>query len=223
MYAVWGTDLATHLKDTAWHRALAAAGAERLQVNIDDDEVSAAMRIPTFDQPIGAIVSLWLDDGADEGQVGAVVGTVARLHHGYRVDERRPIVPPESWDGSRADTLANVAVLRRPDELTQEEWLHRWLVDHTPIAKATQATFGYLQNVVVKPVTDDAPFISAFVEELFPSEAITDMHAFYGSGGDDAELNDRLTRLMASVARIGADRDLDLVPSSRYLYSLARA
>ena len=74
---------------------------------------------------------------------------------------------------------------------------------------------------MVEPVTEGAPYISAFVEELFPSAAITDMHAFYGSGGDDAELNDRLTRLMTSVARIGADHDLDLVPSSRYLYPLA--
>ncbi len=223
MYAVWGTDLAAHLKDAAWHRALASAGVERLQVNVDDDDVSAAMRIPTFDQPIGAILSVWLADAAELGSIDPVVSTIAQRHHGYRVEEHRPIDPPESWDGSRADTLANVAVLRRPDELTQEEWLHRWLVDHTPIAKATQATFGYLQNVVVEPLTDAAPFISAFVEELFPSEAITDMHAFYGSGGDDAELNDRLTRLMASVTRIGADRDLDLVPSSRYLYSLATA
>jgi hypothetical protein len=221
MYAVWGPDFATRLKDPAWHEALAAAGAERLQVNVDDADVAAAMRIPTFDEPIGAIVSVWLADGADPASVGAVVGKVAEQHHGYRIDERRPIDPPEAWDGSRAETLANVAVLRRPDELTQEEWLHRWLVDHTPIAMATQATFGYLQNVVVEPVTEDAPFISAFVEELFPSEAISDMHAFYGSGGDDAELNDRLTRLMASVARIGADHDLDLVPSSRYLYPLA--
>ena len=28
------------------------------------------------------------------------------------------------------------------------------------------------------------------VEELFPSAGMTDIHAFYGSGGDDAELND---------------------------------
>ena len=66
------------------------------------------------------------------------------------------------------------------------------------------------------------PFVSAFVEELFPTAAITDMHAFYGSGGDDAELTARLTRLMTSVARIGADRDLDLVPTSRYLVDLTR-
>jgi hypothetical protein len=220
MYAAWGSDLAAGLKGPAWHEALAAAGVERLQLNLDDEAVAAAMRIPVFDRPIAAIISVWLADGADPAAVNVVVGQVAERHHGWRIVERRPIDPPESWDGSRADTLANVAVLRRPDELTQDEWLHRWLVDHTPIAMATQATFGYVQNIVVEPVTDEAPYVSAFVEELFPSEAITDMHAFYGSGGDDAELNDRLTRLMASVARIGADRDLDLVPSSRYLYSL---
>ena len=117
------------------------------------------------------------------------------------------------------DTLANVAVLRRPAELARDEWLHRWLVDHTPIAIATQATFGYVQNIVTRPVTDDPPrVVDALVEELFPSAGMVDMHAFYGSGGDDAELNDRLTRLMASVTRIGFDHDIDLVPSSRYVY-----
>ena len=119
------------------------------------------------------------------------------------------------------DALANVAVLRRPDELARDEWLHRWLVDHTPIAIATQATFGYVQNIVTRPVTADPPrVVDALVEELFPPAGMTDMHAFYGSGGDDAELSDRLTRLMASVARIGSDHDIDLVPSSRYVYEL---
>ncbi len=119
------------------------------------------------------------------------------------------------------DTLANVAVLKRPDDLDRDEWLHRWLVDHTPIAISTQATFGYVQNVVTRPLTDDPPRqVDALVEELFPSAGMVDMHAFYGSGGDDAELNDRLTRLMTSVARIGFDHDIDLVPSSRYVYDL---
>jgi hypothetical protein len=220
MYAIWGSDVASSLKDSSWHGALAAEGVERLQLNLDDADVAVAMRIPTFAEPISAVVSVWADDAEPDG-LNSLMDQVAERHHGWAVDERRPISPSESWDGSRADTLANVAVLRRPEELTQDEWLHRWLVDHTPIAIETQATFGYLQNVVLDAVTDRAPFVSAFVEELFPAEAISDMHAFYGSGGDDAELNDRLTRLMASVARIGADRDLDLVPSSRYLYSLA--
>ena len=224
IYAVRGADQ-SQLHDPAWHARLAAAGAERLQLNLDDDAVAGAMRIPAG-EPITAVLERV--DGRRGGprrprtRAGRARRAAAGRVDGWVVDERRPIDPPESWDGSRLDGLANVAVLRRPAELTQEEWLHRWLVDHTPVAIETQATFGYVQNIVVEPVTDDAPFVSAFVEELFPTAAITDMHAFYGSGGDDAELTARITRLMASVARIGADRDLDLVPTSRYLIDLSR-
>ncbi|WP_134741310.1 hypothetical protein [Nocardioides sp. 503] len=218
MFALWGPDLTTALHVPALRDALAAAGAERVQLNVDDEHVAAAMRIPTFAEPIGAIVSVWTC-GAAESVVKVLAGVVTRVA-GWEVEERRPIDPPEVWDGTRGQGLANVAVLRRPAELTQEEWLRRWLVDHTPVAIATQATFGYLQNVVVRPVTEDAPPVSALVEELFPIEGMSDMHAFYGSGGDAAELDARLTRLMTSVARFGADRDLDLVPTSRYLYSL---
>jgi hypothetical protein len=224
MFALWGPDLTTSLHSAALHEALAAAGVERLQVNVDDAHVAPAMRIPTTDEPIGAIVSVWTPGPADV--VTAALRPVADRIAGWEVEERRPIDPPESWDGSRGEGLANVAVLRRPEELTQDEWLHRWLVDHTPVAIATQATFGYLQNVVVASVTPDSDVpgaleVSALVEELFPIEGMSDMHAFYGSGGDDGVLNERLTTLMTSVARFGADRDLDLVPTSRYLYPLA--
>lgn len=217
MFLLWGDDLATSLHDSSLRDALRDAGVRRLQLNVDDEPVTAAMRIPHFDAPVCAVVSTW---GADPAAVGAVLGGVARVH-GYAVDERRRLDPPEAWDGSRADALSNIAILRRPADLDRAEWLRRWMVEHTPIAIRTQATSGYVQNIVTGPVTPDAPPVDALVEELFPSAGITDMHAFYGSGGDDAELNRRLTDLMASVARIGADRDLDLVPTSRYLYELA--
>jgi hypothetical protein len=221
MYAVWGDDLATKLLDPALHERLASVGVTRFQVNVDDDAVAPAMRIPTFDEPIGAIVSAWTArDGEPDGPVTEVLAPLATRLAGYEIYERRPIPPPETGDGERMDTLANIAVLRRPEEQPREEWIHHWLVDHTPVAKVTQATFGYVQNVVVRPVTEGAPRIDAMVEELFPSAGMTDMHAFYGSGGDDAELNERFTKLMTSVARFGADRDLDLVPSSRYVYDL---
>ena len=47
-----------------------------------------------------------------------------------------------------------------------------------------------------------------------------DIHAFYGSEGSDEELGRRMTRLMESVATMGADRDLDVVPTSRYVFDL---
>lgn len=221
MYAVWGDDLATKLLDPSLRDRLAAVGVTRLQVNVDDEAVAPAMRIPTTEEPIGAIVSVWTAlDGEPDGPVTEVLADVATRLAGWEIYERRPIPPPAVADGERMDTLANIAVLRRPEDQPREEWIHHWLVDHTPVAKSTQATFGYVQNVVVRAVTDDAPRVDALVEELFPSAGMTDMHAFYGSGGDDAELNDRFTRLMTSVARFGADRDLDLVPSSRYVFDL---
>jgi hypothetical protein len=212
MFLVWGdTSL---LRDPGLHERLAAIGVRRLQVNLDDEAVSGALRLQTFDSPV---VSVWTE--GDAGEVAAVLAAPDATVAGWEVDERRPLDPPEAADGSRADALANVAVLRRPDELDREEWLHRWLEHHTPVAIETQATFGYLQNIVLGPVTPDAPRVDAIVEELFPSAAMGDMHAFYGSGGDDAELSRRIIRLMESVATIGADRDLDLVPTSRYLYA----
>lgn len=223
MFALWGDDLAADLLGATLRDSLQSLGVTRLQVNLDDEPVAAAMRIPATEPPISAILSTW--DGVADDLVAVLsalpaVGRVA----GWEVEERRPIAPDEAWDGSRLDALANIALLRQPDELSHEEWLHRWLVDHTPVAIATQDTFGYVQNVVVGPVTSataDAPAVAALVEELFPSAAMTDIHAFYGSGGSEAELSDRMEKMMASISRFGADRGLDLVPSSRYLFELS--
>ena len=218
MYAAWGDDLPGRLRDDKLHTRLERAGVRRLQLNLDDEDVAPAMRIATGPDQIRAVVSAWAD--ADDEVTRALRGATDQLA-GWEVDERLPIPPPETPDGVRLDALANVAVLKRPDDLSREEWLDRWLVDHTPIAMATQASFGYVQNVVARTLTDDAPRqVDALVEELFPSAGMVDMHAFYGSGGDDQELHDRLTTLMASVARIGFDHDIDLMPSSRYVYQL---
>jgi hypothetical protein len=217
MYAAWGDDLPSRLRDDRLHTRLERAGVRRLQLNLDDEDVAPAMRIATGPDHIGAIISVWADS---EDDVTSVLRSATDRLAGWEVDERLPIPPPETPAGVRMDALANVAVLTRPDDLARDEWLHRWLVDHTPVAMATQATFGYAQNVVTRPVADPPRQVDALVEELFPSAGMVDMHAFYGSGGDDAELDDRLTRLMTSVSRIGFDHDIDLVPSSRYVYEL---
>ena len=62
--------------------------------------------------------------------------------------------------------------------------------------------------------------ISAIVEELFPIEATSDLHAFFGAA-DDADLNDRMTRMVASTSAFGANRDVDTVPTSRYVLRTA--
>lgn len=199
--------------------ALASAGASALQVNLDDAAVAAAMRFGPGD-PVAAVVSVWA-----EGDPHAIAGLVSDAVGGapidaYLVTERVRLDPAPVPDGTRSDVLAQVALLRRPEGMSLEDYLAYWMLEHTPIAIRTQATSAYVQNVVEEVLTPGSPELSGIVEEHFPMAAISDPHAFYGSGGDDEELNRRMAELMASVRRFGADQGLDLVPTSRFFWSL---
>ena len=204
-----------------WRAELGDAGVVELQVNVRDDAVAGALTIQHLEQPIETVVST---SGGDVGTdiLRILSGDVENLV-GWEVEERKPLPPPPVPDGVRADALANVAFIRKPSETSYDAWLQHWHGPHTQVAIQTQATFGYVQNRVVRPLTPDTPPVDAIVEELFPIAAVTDVHAFYGSEGDDAELSRRITELMESVAVLGADRDIDLVPTSRYVWRLGQA
>jgi hypothetical protein len=219
IFALHGDALGVTLLGTAFRDRLVAAGVHRVQVNLDDADVAAAPLRFGPGTPIRAVVSVWAD--APLAEVIEVVRGVDPTADGWEVEERRPLEPPPVPDGERADALANLAFLRRPADMSHEAWLEDWLERHTSVAVETQGTFGYVQNPVLAPLTPAAPEVAGIVEELFPMSAMTDSHAFYGSGGDDAELQRRFTRLMESVARFGADQRLDLVPTSRYAWTLA--
>jgi hypothetical protein len=189
-------------------------------VNLDDDDVAPALRFGPA-EPITAVVSAWLGSADTAAVVSAVADAVDEPEvHAYRVTEKVRLDPHPVADGTRQDALAQVALLRRPEAMSHDEYLEYWQVHHTPIAIRTQNTSGYIQNIVEESLTPSSPDIAAIVEEHFPMAALTDPHAFYGSGGDDAELNRRMTELMTSVARFGADQGLDLVPTSRYFWKL---
>jgi len=218
MFALHGNDLTDLLLDAALRDRLRAAGAVRLQVNLDDADVAQAPLRFGPGTPITAVVSVWTTGPVED--VVAVVRVLDPTADGWSVEERLPVEPPPVEAGVRAPALANLAFLRRPESMTPDAWRADWLDRHTTVAIETQGTFGYVQNPVLAPVTPDAPAVAGIVEELFPMAGMTDSHAFYGSGGDDEELKRRFTRLMESVARFGADKDLDLVPTSRYVWSL---
>ncbi|MGU3293555.1 hypothetical protein [Williamsia sp. M5A3_1d] len=213
IYAVWGRDLA--MSDTV--ADLRAAGASQVQINLGGTpELEGAMTLSTFTPPIDVVVSVWTD--GDPAAVTAVLADRTGRVVGWEVTERRPIDPPPTPDGEAAEAMANVAFLRRPASIDRDEWLRRWLDDHTPVAIATQATSGYIQNIVERPVTETSEHVDAIVEELFPPAAAHDPHAFYGSGGDDAELTRRMTAMLDSVVRIGAHENIDVVPTRRTVF-----
>lgn len=195
-------------------------GLPGLAVNVRDEPVrDALMTLTTLEPPAAAAVSVWTQQYYGEQMQAAIALLAAEADAvaAYLVTESTPIPPPDPGGGRRTPGLANVALLRRPAEIDEATWLHRWHINHTPVAIETQATFGYTQNVVVRALTANAPAIDGIVEELFSDGAVSDPYIFYGAR-DDADLRDRLTRMLASVAAFGAQQNIDTVPTSRYLF-----
>ncbi|TQS43946.1 EthD domain-containing protein [Cryptosporangium phraense] len=212
-------DVSSATLSPAVRNALSASGATAVSLNVDDADVAPALRFGPG-APITALVSIWTD-----GEPADVIPVVADAAgepepHAYRVTERVRLDLAPVPDGVRTDALAQIALLRRPESMSRDEYLEYWLVHHTPIAIRTQGTVAYVQNVVEDVLTASSPPVAAIVEEHFPMAALTDPHVFYGSAGDDAERARRERELMTSVSRFGADKGLDLVPTSRYSWKL---
>ncbi len=210
------TDVAQMLLDT---------GAPGVAINVRDAVVSdSLMTLTTLNPPVTAFVSMWTHQcyGDQVRTATALLSEVCEQVAAYLVTESVPLAPPHTDLGERTPGFANVALLRRPTSLDEATWLARWQDRHTQVAIDTQSTFGYTQNAVVRALTDESPPISAIVEELFPIEATSDLHAFFGAA-DDADLHDRMARMLASTSAFGANRDVDTVPTSRYVLRSAFA
>jgi EthD domain len=204
---------------------LGDAGARGVQVNVSDDAVAASiMRMAELDPQMEATVAVWLDSARDAARrpCDAALATATGVSRvaAYLVTESEPLPNTEHPVPFRERTpgFANLAFLRRPAAMSFADWIAAWHDLHTDVAIETQSTFGYVQNVVTRALTPDAPAIDAIVEELFPAEALTSLHAFFAAS-DDATLADNMRRMTESVARFGADRSLDVVPTSQYVMS----
>jgi hypothetical protein len=203
-------------------RSLLDLGVLGLQVNVADEAVAAAMvRLVEIDPQMEAVVSVWVETIMDSFRrpVETVLAGATSRVAGYLVTESTPLrnTTRVAALGSRTDGFSNIAFLRRPDRLTRDAWLDAWQNGHSQLAIDTQSTFGYTQNVVVRPLTPEAPAFDGIVEELFPPEALTDLHAFFDAIGDDEKLNANMTAMGQSTDRFGASESIDVVPTSQYV------
>ena len=124
-----------------------------------------------------------------------------------------PTVGERTWGWAQASFIAFRA--DRPSG----EALRHWRGHHTSVAIATQATFEYVQNAILCPLTDGAPAYDAFVEECFPPAAMSDPAAFFDAPGDAAKLSANVEAMMASCrAFLDFDRN-DIIPTSQFDFS----
>jgi hypothetical protein len=228
VYLVWKTASQPaedfHAALRALPSALAAAGARRGKVNLADGDVAKAIglrQVHLKPQP-EAIVQVWVDSAIARlrAPVDAAIAGAGERFAAYLVTESQPTPntkhPPAP--GQRTFGFAQVALLRRPPTLAYADWLEVWHNSHTQVAIETQSTFEYVQNVVVRALTPEAPAIDALVEECFPPAAMTDFKAFFDAPGDEPKFKANFMRMLQSVARFIEPGRIDVIPTSQYVF-----
>ena len=188
-----------------------------LRVSVVDSDVAAAagLRQENSRPVMDAMLSVWLDSAVFRRDVEqAIEARVARMV-GYLVTESEPLVSGASV-GERTPGMAQVVFLQRPRRLSEQQWLEIWQGSHTQVAIDTQSTFGYRQNVIIRPMTYAAPPFDAIIEENFPDQAMSSQHAFYGVETDE-ELQANLKAMIDSCVRFIDFDKIDVIPTSEYL------
>ena len=107
---------------------------------------------------------------------------------------------PRDWpDGVRSPGLVAVTLLMRPRRLSREEWIRRWHGRMSPVSEEIQPRTRYARNLVLRPVTPDAPPFEGIVEEAWPSKKhVSSKHLFYGAR-NPIQLTVNMTRILGAV------------------------
>lgn len=205
--------------------ALKRAGAMRVRVNIQDASVDAGagLRQVNTHPQMDAIVQFWMLSSyapclapVDQALAGHCERFGMWLVTESTIIENttHPAQPSE-----RAEGFSQLALLGQPPRLAHEEWRAIWQGSHTKVAIETQSNFEYIQNLVVRPLTDGGPEIVALVEECFPIEALTDPFVFFDAVGDQAKFDANLATMMDSCGRfIDFDR-IDVLITSQFNFA----
>ena len=226
MYPVWKyeTDSSADFKQKLLGKVseqLIGLGVHRLRINVVDEDVAPAapIRIENTKPPISGMISLWVDTAISRQPVEEVIKNAVARSAGYLVTESEPIVNTEYVvaDGQRTPGMSQVVFLQKPPRLSYQHWLETWLGSHTQVAIETQSTFGYRQNVIVRPLTYAAPPYDAIVEENFPEAAMTDRMVFFDSVGDEEKFKQRQQAMMESCVRFIDFDKIDCIPTSEYV------
>ncbi len=196
-------------------------GVRGLSLNLADPRAAYAqpMRITKMPEPLSGTVSIWLDTALDRDPVHRLLEAACQRVEGYLVLESVPIVNTTQIAplGERTPGITTVAFLEKPEAMTYESWIDQWQGHHTQVAIETQSTFLYIQNVIVRAVTPEAPGWSAIVEESFPAEAPTDPMVFFAAGSSREKLEENRRRLMESCAKFIDFARVESHPMSSYV------
>lgn len=194
--------------------ALTAAGADRLEVHVDDEAAAVAgpMPAPGTELPIRLAVSFWLPahDRRDPAIDGALAAVGVR-RAGYLVTEstwceygengRRG---PRDWPaGERSPGISTFSVVRRNPTLDRRTFRELWHGHQSPMSEDVQPRVRYIRNTVVHAVTAGAPPYDGIVWESWPTaELLGDLLAFHDGADDPARGEENVRVMLDSVSQV---------------------
>jgi EthD domain len=205
--------------------ALADAGARDIRLNLRDQSVErAAGLVQQWQSPQqDAVVQFWLPSANPHfrGPVDSVLAAHSTRFAAWLVAES-VIIPNTAHpapSGQRGWGWSQASFISFLPNLSRRQAIDVWHNHHTRVAIDTQANFEYVQNLIVCPLTDDAPAYDAFVEERFPDEAMDKPAAFFDAVGDEAKFKANLATMMDSCGRFIDFARIDIIPTAWYEWS----
>ena len=124
--------------------------------------------------------------------------------------DHAPQAGSRTWGWSQASFISF-----RPD-MSWDDAVAHWHRHHTRVAIDTQANFEYVQNIIVRALTPNAPDYDAFVEECFTPEAMTNSPAFFDAVGDDEKFARNTKDMADSCAGFIDFSRIDIIPTSQF-------
>ncbi len=196
-------------------------GVQQLRVNVVDEDVAPAepLRIIASKPPIDGLISIWVNTAIKRQPLEEVIEKAVARMVGYLVTESIPMIDAKTSvnDSERVPGMNSVVFLTKPPRLSYEDWITIWHGSHAQIAMDIQSTFGYKQNVIVRPLTYAAPPYDAIVEENFPDGAMTDPQVFFDAVGDEEKRLKHEQEMLESCMRFIDFDKLDRILMSEYV------
>jgi uncharacterized protein (TIGR02118 family) len=155
------------VRDTAPGTAqLDAIPAQALSLHVPDP-----VEAPEHPDDVGAVVMAWCARLPTTGDVASWFPDAPV--DAYVVDEHVRIDDHRDWPaGAESPGIGRISFVRALPGLGRAEMARHWGEVHWPIARVHHpALWRYVQNVVVEPITPDAPEIDGIAELRFRSVA----------------------------------------------------
>jgi EthD domain len=200
--------------------ALAKAGAAQVKVAVSDSDVAAGAGLHLGAQRPDALLTFWLECIQDRAPGEALIAGTAGRYAGYLVVESQPLrleTDPRER-GKRTRGFSLVGCIEPKAGVSHAAFIERWETVHRDVAIATQSTFSYIRNEVVRPVTKQAPPWAGIIEEGFPSAALSNPQAFYDAVGDEPKYRENLRLMIESCDAFLSMKDVDSHPMSEYRF-----